>query len=87
MGASGVYTEIESPARIVHREIYDQDWTGGETLVTLTLTEKNGRTTATTTVLYATPEARAGAAASPMATGMEIGFKRLDELLASKPAA
>lgn len=86
MGASGVYTEIEAPERIVHREIYDQDWTGGETIVTLTLTEMAGRTTATTSVLYATPEARAGAAASPMATGMEIGFKRLDELLASKPA-
>jgi hypothetical protein len=51
------------------------------------LTEKDGRTTATTSVLYATPEARAGAAASPMATGMEIGFKRLDQLLASKPSA
>jgi hypothetical protein len=37
-----------------------------------------------TSVLYATSEARVGAAASPMATGMEIAFKRLDELLASK---
>ena len=87
MGASGIYTAIEAPARIVNTEIYDQDWTGGETIVTLTLTEKDGRTTAATSVLYATPEARAGAAASPMATGMEIGFKRLDQLLASKPSA
>ena len=87
MGSSGIYTAIEAPARIVNTEIYDQDWTGGETIVTLTLIEKDGRTTATTSVLYATPEARAGAAASPMATGMEIGFKRLDQLLASKPSA
>jgi hypothetical protein len=29
----------------------------------------------------------AGAAASPMATGMEIGFKPPDELLASKASA
>lgn len=82
MGASGVYREIEAPARIVNTEIYDMDWTGGETLATLTLTELDRRTTATTSVLYATPEARAGAAASPMATGMEIGFKRLDAALA-----
>jgi hypothetical protein len=38
-------------------------------------------------VHYATPQARAGAAASPMATGMEIGLKPLDELLASKASA
>jgi uncharacterized protein YndB with AHSA1/START domain len=87
MGSSGIYTSIEAPVRIVNTEIYDQDWTGGETIVTLTLTEKDRRTTATTLVLYATPEARAAAAASPMATGMEIGFKRLDQLLASKPSA
>ena len=87
MGSSGTYTAIEVPVRIVNTEIYDQDWTGGETTVTLTLTETDGRTTATTSVLYATPEARAGAVASPMATGMEIAFKRLDELLASKPSA
>jgi len=87
MGSSGVYRQIEAPVRIVNTETYDQDWTGGETIVTLTLSEKDARTTATTSVLNATPEARAGAAASPMATGMEIGFKRLDELLASKPAA
>jgi uncharacterized protein YndB with AHSA1/START domain len=87
MGSSGTYKVIEAPVRIVNTEVYDQDWTGGETTVTLTLIEKDGRTTVTMSVLYATPEARAGAAASPMAAGMEIGFKRLDELLASKPSA
>ncbi len=34
-----------------------------------------------TTVTYASPEARAAAVATPMAEGMEIGFKRLDDLL------
>lgn len=87
MGSSGTYTEIEAPARIVNTEVYDQDWTGGEAIVTLTLSEKDGRTTVTTAVLYATPQARAGAAASPMATGMEIGFRSLDELLAAELAA
>ncbi|MEO5805948.1 SRPBCC family protein [Devosia sp.] len=85
MASSGVYREIAAPERIVNTETYDQDWTGGETLCTLVLTEADGKTTSTLTVLYASKEARDGAAASPMAEGMEIGFKRLDDLLASNP--
>lgn len=85
MGQSGEYRDVVRPVRIVNTETFDVDWTGGETLVTLTL-ERDGeaRTIATTKVLYATTEARDGALASPMATGMEIGFKRLDELLAGQ---
>lgn len=82
MGSTGVYTLIEPPERIDQTEIYDDDWTGGETTMTLRLTEVNGVTTSTLTITYASPEARAGAAATPMATGMEIGFKRLDDTLA-----
>lgn len=84
MGSSGVYTEIVPDERIVNTEIYDDDWTGGETVVTLVLAENGGRTTSTTTVLYASKEARDAAAATPMAEGMEIGFTRLDELLAAE---
>ncbi len=86
MASQGRYTEITPPERLVSTETYDDNWTGGETINTVTFTEANGRTTITTTVLYATAEGRAAAAASPMATGMEIGFKRLDDLLASNPA-
>jgi uncharacterized protein YndB with AHSA1/START domain len=82
MGSGGVYREIEAPARLVNTELYDQDWTGGESLVTLRLIEIDGKTTSTITVLYASKAARDGAAATPMAEGMEIGFKRLDDLLA-----
>jgi uncharacterized protein YndB with AHSA1/START domain len=87
MASSGVYREIEAPGKLVNTEVYDQDWTGGETISTLTLEEADGVTTATTTVLYATKESRDGALASPMATGMEIGFTRLDDLLAAETAA
>ncbi len=86
MGTQGIYTAIEPPARIVQTETYDMDWTGGETLDTVTFDEEGGRTTVTTTILYATPEARAGAVATPMATGMEIGFTRLDAALAELQA-
>ena len=47
-------------------------------------TQRDGHTIATMTVTYASAEARAAAAASPMAEGMEIGFKRLDAVLAEE---
>lgn len=82
LGSRGVYTSIEPTSRIEQTEIYDQDWTGGETQLVLELSETAGVTTTTLTVTYATPEARAGAAATPMAQGMEIGYQRLDRALA-----
>jgi uncharacterized protein YndB with AHSA1/START domain len=85
MASKGIYTLIASPAQIDQTELFDDDWTGGETLVELKLTDiGNGKTRSVTTVTYATPEGRAAAAATPMADGMEIGFKRLDELLADE---
>ena len=81
MGMAGVYREIVAPERIVHNEIFDEDWTGGETLVTSTLTETGGRTTLTTSVLYANDKARQGALVSGMTEGMEMGYARLDALL------
>ena len=81
MGLGGVYQEIAAPERIVHSETFDDDWTGGQTLVTSTLTETGGRTTLTTSVLYANDKARQGALVSGMTDGMEMGYARLDALL------
>jgi uncharacterized protein YndB with AHSA1/START domain len=86
MGSSGIYTRIDAPERIDQTELFDEDWTGGETVAVLVLTERDGVTTTVTTVTYASPEARAGAIATPMAEGMEIGFSRLDALLAEEQA-
>ncbi|MDB5540277.1 MAG: ATPase [Devosia sp.] len=87
MGSSGEVLEITRPDWIKTNEIYDMDWTGGTTIVTNRLTEENGVTTSVVTVLYATKEARDGARATPMAEGMEMGFKRLEELLAERLTA
>ena len=81
MGLGGVYQEIAAPERIVHTETFDDDWTGGQTLVTSTLSETGGRTTLTTSVLYANDKARQGALVSGMTDGMEYGYSRLDALL------
>ena len=41
MGMGGTFVTIEPPDRIVHRELFDEDWTGGET--TVTVKQKGGR--------------------------------------------
>jgi uncharacterized protein YndB with AHSA1/START domain len=84
LASQGLYTAIVEPERIDQTEYYDDDWTLGGTVNVLTLTEKGGVTTATMAITFTSPEARAAAAASPMAVGMEIGFKRLDALLAEE---
>jgi uncharacterized protein YndB with AHSA1/START domain len=85
MGSSGEVLEITRPDWIKMTELYDMDWTGGETIVTNTITETDGVTTSVVTVLYSSKEARDGARATPMAEGMEMGFKRLDDLLEQRP--
>jgi uncharacterized protein YndB with AHSA1/START domain len=39
MGMSGVFREIVPPERLVHTGLFDEDWTGGEALVTSVLTD------------------------------------------------
>ena len=86
MGMSGTFREIVPPEKIVHAEIFDEDWTGGETLVTTAFAEKAGRTTVTMTVLYASSAAREGALGTGMTRGMGQSFDRLDALLTALPA-
>ncbi len=87
MGMGGVHREVVPPERIVNTQLFDQDWTGGEAVGTLLLSEKDGRTTATNTILYSSKAARDGALKSGMEQGMEAGYARLDELLAQKRSA
>lgn len=42
----GVYREIVPPERMVHTELFDEDWTGGQTLATSVFTEQGGKTNA-----------------------------------------
>jgi uncharacterized protein YndB with AHSA1/START domain len=82
MGLKGVYKEVVPPERLVHTELFDEDWTGGETLVTITFTEQAGKTTCAMTVLYSSLEARDAALKTGMTDGMEMGYARLDRLFA-----
>src|SRR5262245_20712713 len=83
MGMGGVHREVVPPERIVCTQLFDQDWTGGEAVGTLVLTERDGKTTLTNTIRYATPEARAAVLRTPMEQGMAMSYDRLAVLLAS----
>lgn len=87
MGMGGVFREIVPPARIVHAELFDEDWTGGETVVTTTLTQQAATTVLSVTILYASKAARDAALQTNFATGMEAGYDTLAEMLASFGAA
>jgi uncharacterized protein YndB with AHSA1/START domain len=87
MGMGGVYREIVPQERLVCTELFDEAWYPGESLITTTLTEKNGRTTLTTTMLYASKEARDSVLKSGMESGVAASYDRLAEMLASPGAA
>lgn len=81
MGAGGEYRAIESPARLVCTEKFDDPWYPGEAISTLTLTEADGRTTLINTMTYESGSARDTVLASPMEEGLGLGYDRLENLL------
>ena len=86
MGMSGVFRDIKVPELLINTELFDEDWTGGEALVTTTFEEREGRTVVSATVRYSSQAARDGALRTPMIEGWSQGHDRLDELLASMDA-
>jgi uncharacterized protein YndB with AHSA1/START domain len=86
MAMSGTFRKIERPDRLVHTELFDQDWTGGETTVTTKFTEQRGKTIVAMTVLYVSREARDAAMKTGMTKGMTQSYEKLDQLLMATPA-
>lgn len=83
--SSGVHREIAPQSRIVSTERMDLTGLGmenapGEAINTLELTEANGQTTLTITMLFPSKEARDGALQSGMTGGMEQSYARLDTI-------
>ena len=85
LGMSGVYREIAAPERLVSTESFD-DYPG-ESINTLTLTEEDGRTRYTVTVLYSSKETRDAVLASGMSEGAAETLERLAEQLEALEAA
>lgn len=83
MGMGGEYREIVAPERIVATERFDEPWYPGEAIGTVTLVERDGRTTLTQVMQYESREARDGVLRSPMEQGVALSFDRLERLVAA----
>ncbi len=81
MGMGGTFITIEPPHRLVTTDLFDEDWTDGETTSTLELRERDGITHLTNTVKYPSRKGRDMALSSPMDEGMAISFDLLYEIL------
>ena len=75
----GVYREIAPPERVVFTEIFEE-FPDAESVVTAVLTEENGKTRLTATVLYPSIEVRDAVINSGMAGGAAISYDRLEEV-------
>ena len=82
MGAGGVFRVVEAPHRLVHSELFDDDWTGGEAEVTTELEERSGVTTLIVTMRYASKAGRDAALSTNFTAGMEAGYDALAKVLA-----
>ncbi|MGZ8376036.1 MAG: SRPBCC family protein [Gemmatirosa sp.] len=91
-GFSGEFREIAAPERIVHSERFEPgaDWAGSmmdESIVTMTLTEEDGRTTLVMHMRYPTAAIRDQAVATGMTDGMAQSYDRLEEMMAERAVA
>ena len=79
MTITGVTKEVSPPERFVMTESWGDPWP--ESLNTLVLTEKDGKTTLTQTLLYPSKAARDAALQTGMKDGMVVTYERLDSFL------
>lgn len=76
----GIYREIAKPERLVVNEYYQEE----ESFVTQTFAERGGKTTLTAVMRFSSEQAREAAVKTGMTDGMEQGYQRLDEILATQ---
>ena len=80
---SGIYKEIDRPTKAVRTYVFEP-FPDAEAIETMTLDEKNGKTTITTLTVHKNVQNRDGHLADGrMEVGMTEGYARMDKLLAS----
>ena len=82
IGQRGVYNEIVPGERLVYSESWE-DWDAGETLVTTMLTERNGITTFSSTILFPSREVRDTVVKSGLERSASQSYDKLADVLAS----
>lgn len=87
-GFTGEVLEVVPHARLVHTQIFDAGNMGVSmgnepSIITVTFHEVHGITKVATTIKYASKADRDEALSTGMTDGMEMNYKRLDEMLAT----
>lgn len=75
----GEYREIDAPGRVVFTEIY-APFPDSPSVVTVTLTEENGKTRLRATSSYPSKEVRDMVLSTGMERGAAVSYDRLDEV-------
>jgi uncharacterized protein YndB with AHSA1/START domain len=83
---NGEYRELVPGERIVSTEAYEGAPEGGETVNTLTLSEADGRTTATILVQCPSRKVRDAIIESGMEDGLQDALDLLEQVAVSRPA-
>jgi uncharacterized protein YndB with AHSA1/START domain len=83
LGLGGTFREIAAPERLISTEAFEEEWYTGEAIDTLVLIEKDGKTTATLTMLLDSKAARDMALQSGMEIGVAQSYDVLDTVLTS----
>ena len=84
----GIYRDVTPPERLVSTETFEGFSEVGyrpedQTVSTAVLTERDGKTIWTATIVYPSKAIRDGALATPMEDGMNGSFARMDAVLAT----
>lgn len=85
-GFHGVFRDVRPETRLSHTEVFDPGDVGGEmgeAFVIVEFVEAAGATTLTTLIDFGSKAARDAAVATGMTDGMEMGYARLDDILAA----
>ncbi|MGE0158363.1 MAG: SRPBCC family protein [Gemmatimonadales bacterium] len=88
-GFHGEFREVTAPSKLVHTEVYDPGDVGGTmgdeaALITVTFTERDGRTTMKSVMDFGSKKSRDEAMATGMTDGMEQSYQLLDAVLAER---
>lgn len=89
-GFFGEFREVDATARMIHEENYDPGDIGGAmdasnpAIIRTSLSERAGVTTLELVMKFTSKEIRDAAVSTGMTDGMEMGYERLDTLLAGE---
>lgn len=87
MWLTGMFTDMQvapnGDRRIVHKELFDPDWTGGETTESVDYLAQDGGTLVRSVITYPTGAMRDKVLAGDMMDGMQGSYDLLEAVLAT----